>query len=142
MLCTGDGYVHRLIQSKTDGKLVEVPSPAPTCPHGSPSLHHHHRRHHHHTHHRQRSQGEGRLDPLCRSRSGSSAAVAAAGGGACSSGSEAGADGACTVADCPVCADEAAQMKEVCGVTVPVSGSGLQSTKWGACTGELPALCG
>ncbi len=24
-----DGYVHRLIQSKTDGKLVEVPSPAP-----------------------------------------------------------------------------------------------------------------
>lgn len=23
-----DGYVHRLIQSKTDGKLVEVPSPA------------------------------------------------------------------------------------------------------------------
>jgi len=24
----GDGYVHRLIQSKTDGKLVEVPSPA------------------------------------------------------------------------------------------------------------------
>ncbi|GBF98211.1 hypothetical protein Rsub_10711 [Raphidocelis subcapitata] len=29
----GDGYVHRLIQSKTDGKLVEVPSPAPTCGH-------------------------------------------------------------------------------------------------------------
>ena len=25
----GDGYVHRLIQSKTDGKLVEVPSPLP-----------------------------------------------------------------------------------------------------------------
>ncbi len=25
----GDNYVHRLIQSKTDGKLVEVPSPAP-----------------------------------------------------------------------------------------------------------------
>jgi hypothetical protein len=25
----GDGYVHRLIQSKTDGKLVEVPAPAP-----------------------------------------------------------------------------------------------------------------
>lgn len=24
----GDGYVHRLIQSKTDGKLVAVPSPA------------------------------------------------------------------------------------------------------------------
>lgn len=24
----GDGYVHRLIQSKTDGKLVEVPPPA------------------------------------------------------------------------------------------------------------------
>ena len=24
-----DGYVHRLIQSKTDGKLVEVPRPAP-----------------------------------------------------------------------------------------------------------------
>ena len=23
-----DGYVHRLVQSKTDGKLVEVPSPA------------------------------------------------------------------------------------------------------------------
>ena len=29
----GDGYVHRLIQSKTDGKLVEVPSPAPACGH-------------------------------------------------------------------------------------------------------------
>ena len=27
----GDGYVHRLIQSKTDGKLVEVPSPAPAA---------------------------------------------------------------------------------------------------------------
>lgn len=26
----GDNYVHRLIQSKTDGKLVEVPSPAET----------------------------------------------------------------------------------------------------------------
>lgn len=26
-----DGYVHRLIQSKTDGKLIEVPSPAPAC---------------------------------------------------------------------------------------------------------------
>jgi hypothetical protein len=25
----GDGYVHRLIQSKTDGKIVEVPSPLP-----------------------------------------------------------------------------------------------------------------
>lgn len=25
-----DGYVHRLVQSKTDGKLVEVPSPAQT----------------------------------------------------------------------------------------------------------------
>ena len=25
----GDGYVHRLIQSKTDGKLVEVPCPPP-----------------------------------------------------------------------------------------------------------------
>lgn len=23
----GDGYVHRLIQSKTDGKLVELPAP-------------------------------------------------------------------------------------------------------------------
>ena len=23
----GDGYVHRLVQSKTGGKLVEVPSP-------------------------------------------------------------------------------------------------------------------
>lgn len=27
-----DGYVHRLIQSKTDGKLVEVPSPLPARP--------------------------------------------------------------------------------------------------------------
>jgi len=46
----GDNYVHRLIQSKTDGKLVEVPSPASTSwhqganasrmldPHGRPSL--------------------------------------------------------------------------------------------------------
>lgn len=34
---TGDGYVHRLIQSKTDGKLVEVPSPAPAaCRHRTP----------------------------------------------------------------------------------------------------------
>eukprot|EP00878_Enallax_costatus_P037873 GHUV01042942.1.p1 GENE.GHUV01042942.1~~GHUV01042942.1.p1 ORF type:complete len:107 (-),score=14.90 GHUV01042942.1:56-376(-) len=41
----GDGYVHRLIQSKTDGKLVEVPSPAPhACPHGSPGQHHRHHR--------------------------------------------------------------------------------------------------
>ena len=31
----GDNYVHRLIQSKTDGKLVEVPSPMPG-PGGSP----------------------------------------------------------------------------------------------------------
>lgn len=38
---TGDGYVHRLIQSKTDGKLVEVPSPAPACRHTSPGHHHH-----------------------------------------------------------------------------------------------------
>ena len=30
----GDNYVHRLIQSKTDGKLVEVPSPA-TIPQGT-----------------------------------------------------------------------------------------------------------
>eukprot|EP00983_Pelagomonas_calceolata_P009168 296846-Pelagomonas_calceolata.AAC.1 len=28
----GDNYVHRLIQSKTDGKLVEVPSPGPQRP--------------------------------------------------------------------------------------------------------------
>jgi len=28
----GDNYVHRLIQSKTDGKLVEVPSPGPSQP--------------------------------------------------------------------------------------------------------------
>lgn len=97
--------MHRLIQSKTDGKLVEVPSPAPTCPHGSPSIHHH-RRHHHH---RQRSQGDGRLgDPLARSRSGTSAAVA----GACSSGNDPGLDAPCSVADCPVCADENKQMKE------------------------------
>lgn len=44
----GDNYVHRLIQSKTDGKLVEVPSPAisqgtsgsrmPGVPQGRPSL--------------------------------------------------------------------------------------------------------
>lgn len=27
----GDGYVHRLVQSKTDGKLVEVPPPMTTC---------------------------------------------------------------------------------------------------------------
>lgn len=100
----GDGYVHRLIQSKTDGKLVEVPSPAPTCPHGSPSIHHHHhhRRHHHH----QRSHGD-RADPLCRSRSGSSAAAA----GACSSGTEADLE-PCTSSSCPVCADENKQMKE------------------------------
>jgi hypothetical protein len=26
----GDGYVHRLIQSSLDGKLVEVPSPEPS----------------------------------------------------------------------------------------------------------------
>ena len=25
-----DGYVHRLVQSKSDGKLVEVPSPGPS----------------------------------------------------------------------------------------------------------------
>jgi BRCA1-associated protein len=37
----GDGYVHRLIQSKTDGKLVEVPSPAPAC---GRHPHHHLRR--------------------------------------------------------------------------------------------------
>ena len=30
----GDGYVHRLVQSKTGGKLVEVPSPQ-TGPQGS-----------------------------------------------------------------------------------------------------------
>ncbi len=39
----GDNYVHRLIQSKTDGKLVEVPSPAPGASlrrHGSCSLPH------------------------------------------------------------------------------------------------------
>eukprot|EP00887_Chlorella_sp_A99_P007070 scaffold2.g7070.t1 len=30
-----DSYVHRLIQSKTDGKLVEVPSPAPAGPGGA-----------------------------------------------------------------------------------------------------------
>lgn len=103
----GDGYVHRLIQSKTDGKLVEVPSPAPTCPHGSPSVHHHRRLHHHH-HHRQRSQGEPRPDPLARSRSGSSAPAAP---GACSSGTDADLE-ACTAPDCPVCADENKQMKE------------------------------
>lgn len=41
----GDGYVHRLIQSKTDGKLVEVPSPAPhTCTHGNQGQHHRHHR--------------------------------------------------------------------------------------------------
>lgn len=102
----GDGYVHRLIQSKTDGKLVEVPSPAPTCPHGSPSVHHHRRLHHHH-HHRQRSQGEPRPDPLARSRSGSSAPAP----GACSSGTDADLE-ACTAPDCPVCADENKQMKE------------------------------
>lgn len=104
---TGDGYVHRLIQSKTDGKLVEVPSPAPTCPHGSPSIHHHRR---HQQHHRQRSTGDGRLDPLCRSRSGSSAAAA----GACSSGNEADGD-TCSSGNCPcpVCADEHREMKEV-----------------------------
>lgn len=27
----GDGYVHRLVQSKSDGKLVEVPSPLGQC---------------------------------------------------------------------------------------------------------------
>lgn len=37
VVCTGDGYVHRLIQSKTGGKLVEVPSPAPTCPTAVPA---------------------------------------------------------------------------------------------------------
>lgn len=104
VLPAGDGYVHRLIQSKTDGKLVEVPSPAPTCPHGSPSIHHHRRLHHHH---RQRSQGDGRADPLSRSRSGSSAAAA----GACSSGNETDME-PCTAPDCPVCADENKQMKE------------------------------
>lgn len=30
----GDGYVHRLIQSKTDGKLVEVPPPATSSSRG------------------------------------------------------------------------------------------------------------
>ena len=30
-----DGYVHRLVQSKTDGKLVEVPSPAPSSSHAA-----------------------------------------------------------------------------------------------------------
>ena len=30
-----DGYVHRLVQSKTDGKLVEVPSPAPPPTHST-----------------------------------------------------------------------------------------------------------
>jgi Zn-finger in ubiquitin-hydrolases and other protein len=29
----GDGYVHRLIQSQLDGKLVELPSPGPSAPH-------------------------------------------------------------------------------------------------------------
>ncbi|KAF8069519.1 BRIZ2 [Scenedesmus sp. PABB004] len=101
----GDGYVHRLIQSKTDGKLVEVPSPAPACSHGSPAQQ---RRHH-----------------LARARSGGSAPPP--GDGACSSGGAGGAaggdgdddgdDGAgdCggAAAGCPVCADEAQQVKDV-----------------------------
>jgi len=28
----GDGYVHRLVQNKSDGQLVEVPEPSPTAP--------------------------------------------------------------------------------------------------------------
>ena len=39
----GDNYVHRLIQSKTGGKLVEVPSPMPPNPHrGQPPADSHH----------------------------------------------------------------------------------------------------
>ena len=34
----GDGYVHRLIQNKVDGKLVELPSPGPVNEDGQPSL--------------------------------------------------------------------------------------------------------
>ena len=49
-----DGYVHRLVQSKTDGKLVEVPSPAQAaygerhsaaCPECAPALAYHHQLH-------------------------------------------------------------------------------------------------
>jgi hypothetical protein len=134
---SGDGYVHRLIQSKTDGKLVEVPSPAPTCPHGMPSPHHHRHRCHRHRHLRgSRSSGGGAdaRSALGRSRSGSSAAAAytgaaaatARGAGAGSSAAGWGDDdddddgdddgvyggGGYGAGGCPVCADEQAQMKE------------------------------
>ncbi|GLC33564.1 hypothetical protein PLESTM_000085000 [Pleodorina starrii] len=55
----GDNYVHRLIQSKTDGKLVELAAPANavTSPHaagrggggGGGGLGHRHHHHHHHS---------------------------------------------------------------------------------------------
>jgi BRCA1-associated protein len=96
LLLTGDGYVHRLIQSKTDGKLVEVPSPAPACSHSSPGHHMHHQHSRHRHSHAARS--------LDRTGSGCSGAAAAANSGS--------SDQACGASSCPVCVDEQAQMKE------------------------------
>ncbi|WIA10155.1 hypothetical protein OEZ85_010359 [Tetradesmus obliquus] len=97
----GDGYVHRLIQSKTDGKLVEVPSPAPACSHSSPGHHSHHQQ----QHSRHRNSSAARA--LDRAGSGCSGAAAGSGSGG---GAEQG--GGCGSSSCPVCVDEQAQMKE------------------------------
>uniref|UniRef100_A0A383VK63 BRCA1-associated protein n=1 Tax=Tetradesmus obliquus TaxID=3088 RepID=A0A383VK63_TETOB len=97
----GDGYVHRLIQSKTDGKLVEVPSPAPACSHSSPGHHSHHQQQH--SRHRHSSAARA----LDRAGSGCSGAAAGSGSGG---GAEQGSG--CGSSSCPVCVDEQAQMKE------------------------------
>eukprot|EP00878_Enallax_costatus_P011007 GHUV01011496.1.p1 GENE.GHUV01011496.1~~GHUV01011496.1.p1 ORF type:complete len:327 (+),score=137.85 GHUV01011496.1:94-1074(+) len=96
----GDGYVHRLIQSKTDGKLVEVPSPAPhACPHGSPGQHHRHHRHH------RSNRAASRVD---RTNSGSSGAAGSCSTAAAPAGDRSSAEDE----ECPICTREQQQLKD------------------------------
>eukprot|EP00879_Flechtneria_rotunda_P014888 GHRR01015555.1.p1 GENE.GHRR01015555.1~~GHRR01015555.1.p1 ORF type:complete len:723 (+),score=280.06 GHRR01015555.1:163-2331(+) len=105
----GDNYVHRLVQSKTDGKLLELPSPVANGSHTSPARHPQFRQR------RNRSNTQQELRRSCSSCSTANAAqpgAAAAGSSGPAAGNQPNGSSGCGSSNCPECADEEMDAKE------------------------------